>query len=77
MKFSSTLITLVVVFLFVCGQQVHASSLNADSLKDDNQQKQTIILVDVVQPFLFGKVGIGIGWQTIEREFLFYGNYVF
>lgn len=78
MKFLSKQITSLIVILLAFSQHVQASYVEIDSLgKEDNQQKQTIILVDVVQPLLFGKAGIGIGWQTIKKEYIFYANYVF
>ncbi len=78
MKFFSKLITALIIFLLAFGHHVKASYVEADSLgKEDNQQKQTIVLIDVLQPLLFGKAGIGVGWQTIKKEYLFYANYVF
>lgn len=78
MKFFSKLITTLIVILLVLGQNVQASYIETDSLgKKGNQQKETIVLVDVIQPLLFGKVGVGVGWRNIEHEYVFYGNYVF
>jgi hypothetical protein len=78
MKFFSKLITTLIVILLVLGQNVQASYIETDSLgKKGNQQKQTIVLIDVLQPLLFGKVGIAAGWRNIKHDYVFYGNYVF
>ena len=70
--------TSFIAILILWGNLAQATSLDFDSLGGDNtNKKQTVVLVDILQPLLFGKVGIGVGWQTIKKEYIFYGNYVY
>ena len=78
MKLFSKFITTLIVCLLVSHQGARASYLESDSLgNDDTKKKQTLLLVDYVQPLLFGKVGIGVGRRNVSHEHVIYSNYVF
>lgn len=78
MKCFRKLIITLIIILLALDQQGQASDLKIDSLgREDSKEKQAIILIDVLQPLIFGKVGVGFGWRNISHEYVIYGNYVF
>lgn len=77
MKFFIKLIFILAVFLLPLSRQGRAQGLEVDSLETEVKKKQSIILIDVLQPLIFGRVGVGFGIRSITHEYVFYGNYVF
>lgn len=77
MKFFSKLISILAVLLLLIIRQGQAQDFEFDSLGVEARKKQNIILIDVIQPLLFGRVGVGFGIRSITHEYVFYGNYVF
>lgn len=79
MKLFSKFISILIVIFLALKMPVQATYLEpSDSLgEEDSKKNQTIILIDVLQPLLFGKVGLAAGWRNIKKEYVFYANYVY
>jgi hypothetical protein len=67
------LIFLIVSTIFFC--QTNAQNVTGDSSKETSLIAKKILLIDVAQPFLFDKVGLGYGWKKSGREVFVYANY--
>lgn len=70
-------LTIIILSLFSFHHGAMASYFELEFIDSSSQKKETILLVDVAQPLLFGKVGIGLGRRNLKHENVFYGNYIF
>lgn len=77
MKHLNKKLTIILLCLLGFFYGAKASYFEADTTDNNSQKKEYFLLFDVVQPLLFGKVGIAVGLRNIKYDYVFYGNYVF
>ena len=66
-------------FIYFIGLMMLSFSSNAIQLgeQSDSLKSKKIIYVEILQPILFGKAGLGLGFQKPRIEYLAYANYIF